>query len=189
MQLQRRLGTSFVIVTHDQDEAMTMADRIAVMRDGRIEQIGTPRDLYEAPVSQWIAGFVGDINLIEGRVVANGNGELTVAAKHDFIRVVSAQEVPRGVDIGIAIRPEKMRLVRVDTPRNDSVPHRNARRGTVTALAYLGNQTVYTVAPDDGGAPLRATLANTARRDGDGFAVGERVIASFAPADAAVLLR
>ena len=72
MALQRRLGTTFVIVTHDQDEAMTMADRIAVMNDGRLEQVATPRVLYEAPDSRWIAGFVGDVNLIEGQVVFAG---------------------------------------------------------------------------------------------------------------------
>jgi len=190
MQLQRKLGTSFVIVTHDQDEAMTMADRIAVMRDGKIEQIGSPRALYETPASQWIAGFIGDVNLIEGRVIAHGNDELTIAAKHDFIRVVAAaDQVPRGADVVVAVRPEKLRLMRVDTPRTEATPHRNARRGTIASVGYLGDQTVYGVAPDDSGAPLRATLANTARRSGDDFAVGERVIASFAPADAVVLVR
>jgi putrescine transport system ATP-binding protein len=189
VQLQRRLGTSFVIVTHDQDEAMTMADRIAVMRDGKVEQVATPRALYETPASRWVAGFVGDVNLIDGRVIAHGNDELTIAAKHDFIRIAFAGQVPRGADVGVAIRPEKMRLMRVDTPRTEAMPHRNARRGTVAAVSYLGGQTAYTVTPDDGGAPLRATLANTARRSGDDFAIGERVIASFAPADAVMLMQ
>ena len=69
MELQRRLGTTFIIVTHDQEEAMTMADRIGVMDAGRLEQVATPRDLYEAPASRWVAEFVGDINLFEGEVV------------------------------------------------------------------------------------------------------------------------
>ena len=68
MELQRRLGLTFIIVTHDQEEAMTMADRIGVMDAGRLEQVATPRELYEAPHSRWIAEFVGDVNLFEGQV-------------------------------------------------------------------------------------------------------------------------
>ena len=68
MELQRRLGMTFIIVTHDQEEAMTMADRIGVMDNGRLEQVATPRELYEAPNSRWIAEFVGDINMFEGQV-------------------------------------------------------------------------------------------------------------------------
>ena len=69
-ELQRRLGTTFVIVTHDQDEAMTVADRIAVMNRGRLAQVGTPIEVYEQPNSRWVAGFLGDVNLIEGHVIA-----------------------------------------------------------------------------------------------------------------------
>ena len=69
MELQRRLGMTFIIVTHDQEEAMTMANRIGVMDAGRLEQVATPRDLYEAPATRWVAGFVGDINLFEGEVI------------------------------------------------------------------------------------------------------------------------
>ena len=68
MELQRRLGMTFIIVTHDQEEAMTMADRIGVMDSGRLEQVATPRELYEAPHSRWVAEFVGDINMFEGQV-------------------------------------------------------------------------------------------------------------------------
>src|SRR6201999_310486 len=67
-ELQRRLGLTFIIVTHDQEEAMTVADRIGVMDSGRLEQVATPRQLYEAPASRWIAEFVGDINMIEGQI-------------------------------------------------------------------------------------------------------------------------
>src|SRR5207248_2960601 len=67
MELQRRLGTTFIIVTHDQEEAMTMADRIGVMDSGRLEQVATPRQLYEAPASRWVAEFVGDVNIFEGQ--------------------------------------------------------------------------------------------------------------------------
>src|SRR5712672_1611271 len=81
MELQRRLGTTFVIVTHDQEEAMTMANRIGVMDAGRLEQVATPRELYEAPRSRWVAEFVGDVNLFEGEVASREHNRLMIATK------------------------------------------------------------------------------------------------------------
>src|SRR6478609_2080083 len=81
MELQRRLGMTFIVVTHDQEEAMTMADRIGVMDAGRLEQVASPRDLYETPASRWIAEFVGDVNLFEGEVGPAGQGRLAVASR------------------------------------------------------------------------------------------------------------
>ena len=81
MELQRRLGMTFIIVTHDQEEAMTMASRIGVMDAGRLDQVATPRDLYETPASRWIAEFVGDINLFEGEVGPAGQGRLAIATR------------------------------------------------------------------------------------------------------------
>src|SRR5450432_1404802 len=81
IELQRRLGTTFVIVTHDQEEAMTVADRIGVMDAGRLEQVATPRELYEAPASRWIAEFVGDINLFEGQIEPRENSHLAMAPR------------------------------------------------------------------------------------------------------------
>ena len=89
MELQRRLGMTFIIVTHDQEEAMTMADRIGVMDNGRLEQVATPRELYEAPNSRWVAEFVGDINLFEGQVEPREAGRLAIATtgrRHDHRR-------------------------------------------------------------------------------------------------------
>src|ERR1700758_4200548 len=81
MQLQERLGLTFVIVTHDQQEAMTVADRIAVMDRGRLIQVGTPPEIYEQPNSRWVADFIGDVNLIEGRVTALGEGGMMIASE------------------------------------------------------------------------------------------------------------
>src|SRR4030088_3576206 len=78
MELQRRLGMTFVIVTHDQEEAMTVADRIGVMNAGRLAQVATPSAIYEQPDSRWVAGFIGDVNLIEGRVVSSGLGHTVI---------------------------------------------------------------------------------------------------------------
>ena len=90
MELQRRLGMTFVIVTHDQEEAMTMADRIGVMDNGRLEQVATPRRLYEAPNSRWIAEFVGDVNLFEGKAEPAEAGRLAVATR-DAGTIIAAE--------------------------------------------------------------------------------------------------
>jgi len=95
MQLQQRLGLTFVIVTHDQQEAMTVADRIAVMDRGRLVQVATPQEIYERPNSRWVADFIGEVNLIEGRVIDVGaSGTLVVSAAAG--RAASA--LPRGCE-------------------------------------------------------------------------------------------
>src|SRR5437762_12634918 len=111
MELQRRLGMTFVIVTHDQEEAMMVASRIGVMDAGRLEQVATARDLYEAPTSRWIAEFVGDINLFDGEVTSHEHHRLTVATRDGGAIVVAEprQAVTRTV-VTVAIRPEKIKL-------------------------------------------------------------------------------
>ena len=185
MALQRRLGTSFVIVTHDQDEAMTMADRIGVMNGGRLEQVATPRALYEAPNSRWIAAFVGDVNLIEGMVDGRNDTNVTITTQTGGTLTAAALDSVTG-KVCLAIRPEKMRI----TPRDDDMPTTatNRRDGVIQSINYLGGVTHYVIALD-GGATWRAALANTVRRDGNAFVVGDRVSATFAPDDAMVLAR
>ena len=129
MALQRRLGTTFIIVTHDQDEAMTMADRIGVMDQGRLEQVATPRQLYEAPASRWIAEFVGDINVFEGEVASREAGRLTIATRDAGSIVVAAprQPVTKAV-VAVAIRPEKVKLSRRG-PASDAAGTRRPSTG------------------------------------------------------------
>ena len=187
MDLQRRLGTTFVVVTHDQDEAMSMADRIGVMNAGRLDQVATPRQLYEAPCSRWIAEFVGDINILEGEIIARGDhsvvvrtnlaGELTAAAP--------ALSLPSDAAC-IAIRPEKLRLTRSAPAQNIGAGAVDTLACVVTDVSFLGGITIYQLRLESGGM-LRAALANTARRDGDAFALGEGVTVSFAPADCVVV--
>ncbi|MGL4556035.1 MAG: ABC transporter ATP-binding protein, partial [Afipia sp.] len=112
LEVQRRLGMTFIIVTHDQEEAMTVADRIGVMDKGKLVQVAPPRELYEAPNSRWIAGFVGDINLIEGQVAARQAGHFTIAAEN--AGTIVASHVPSNAtsNVCVAIRPEKIRLSR-----------------------------------------------------------------------------
>src|SRR5437762_232771 len=113
MELQRRLGMTFVIVTHDQEEAMTVADRIGVMDAGRLEQVATPRQLYEAPTSRWIAEFVGDVNLFDGEVTSHEHHRLTVATRDAGTIYVAAPRTPLGKSVvSVAIRPEKVKLSR-----------------------------------------------------------------------------
>src|SRR6266700_3132069 len=113
MELQRRLGMTFIIVTHDQEEAMTMAGRIGVMDAGRLEQVATPRELYEAPQSRWIAEFVGDVNLFDGQVASREAHRLTVSTRDAGTLAVTQSRHPiTKTVVSVAIRPEKVKLSR-----------------------------------------------------------------------------
>jgi putrescine transport system ATP-binding protein len=187
-ELQRRLGMTFIIVTHDQEEAMTVADRIGVMDSGRLEQVATPRQLYEAPSSRWIAEFVGDINMIEGQIETRDAHLLTIATR-DAGTIVAAE--PRQpvtkTTVCVAIRPEKVKLSRRG-PVSDAagaIPM-NRLEGVVTEVNYLGGVTTYKVKLDSG-AVLRASMANTARLDMDAYSASQRVTAWFTPDDCVVL--
>ena len=187
MQLQRRLGTTFIIVTHDQEEAMTMAGRIGVMDAGRLVQVATPRQLYEAPASRWIAEFVGDINLFDGQLVSREHSRLTVATPAGTL-IVSELWPPVTKDVfNVAIRPEKVKLSRrapaLDEGASQTI---NRLEGVVTDVNYLGGLTTYKVKLESG-AVLRASMANTARLDVDAYLAGQRVVAWFTPDDCVVL--
>jgi putrescine transport system ATP-binding protein len=188
MELQRRLGMTFIIVTHDQEEAMTVADRIGVMDSGRLEQVATPRQLYEAPASRWIAEFVGDINMLDGQVESRDAGRITVATR-DAGTIVAAEprQPPTKTNICVAIRPEKVKLSRRG-PVSDaaSAIPMNRLEGVVTEVNYLGGVTTYRVKLDTG-ATLRASMANTARLDVDAYNASQRVTAWFTPDDCVVL--
>jgi putrescine transport system ATP-binding protein len=190
MELQRRLGMTFIIVTHDQEEAMTVAHRIGVMDGGRIEQVATPRELYEAPNSRWIAEFVGDVNVFEGEVASREAGRLTISTK-DAGAIVAAE--PRqpitNTAIGVAIRPEKVKLSRRGPVSDAGNAHAiNRLEGIITEVNYLGGLTTYKVKLDSG-AVLRSSMANTARLEFDAYMASQRVVAWFTPDDCVVLER
>ena len=190
MELQRRLGMTFIIVTHDQEEAMTMANRIGVMDAGRLEQVATPRDLYEAPATRWVAEFVGDVNLFDGEVTSHEHHRLTVATRDGGRIVVAEPRQPvTKTAVTVAIRPEKVKLSRRG-PASDAVNSQaiNRLEGVVTDVGYLGGSTVYKVKLDSG-AVVRSSMANTARIDRDTYSVGQRVVAWFTPDDCMVLER
>ena len=188
MELQRSLGMTFIIVTHDQEEAMTVANRIGVMSAGRLDQVATPHELYEAPASRWIAEFIGDVNLFEGQVEGRELHCLTVSTDDAGTLIVAA---PRNAvtrpTVSVAIRPEKIKLS-CRGPTSDSAHAQSPNRleGIVTDVGYLGATTTYKVKLDSG-AIMRASMANTARLNIDAYAVGQRVMARFAPDDCVVL--
>jgi putrescine transport system ATP-binding protein len=188
MEVQRRLGMTFIIVTHDQEEAMTVADRIGVMDNGRLEQVATPRQLYEAPNSRWIAEFVGDVNIFGGQVESREDHRLVIATR-DAGTIVAAeprQPVTKTL-LCVAIRPEKVKLSRRG-PASDAVNAHaiNRLEGVVTDVAYLGGLTTYKVKLDTG-AVLRSSMANTTRLDIDAYSASQRVVAWFTPDDCVVL--
>ena len=188
MELQRRLGMTFVIVTHDQEEAMTVADRIGVMDAGRLEQVATPRQLYEAPASRWVAEFVGDVNIFEGQTGSRQASRLMIATKDAGMLAVAepAQPITKSL-VCVAIRPEKVKLSRRG-PVSDAVNSHaiNRLEGVVTDVSYLGGVTSYKVKLDSG-AVLRSSMANTARIDIDAYHASQRVVAWFTPDDCVVL--
>jgi putrescine transport system ATP-binding protein len=188
IELQRRLGMTFIIVTHDQEEAMTVADRIGVMDTGRLEQVATPRELYEAPASRWIAEFVGDINLFDGQVSSREGNRLAISTKDGGTIIVAEprQPITKSV-VCVAIRPEKVKLSRRG-PASDAVNAHSINRleGVVTDVSYLGGFTTYKVKLD-GGAVVRSSMANTARLDIDAYNASQRVVAWFTPDDCVVL--
>ncbi|QPF88357.1 ABC transporter ATP-binding protein [Bradyrhizobium genosp. L] len=188
MELQRRLGMTFIIVTHDQEEAMTMAGRIGVMDAGRLVQVATPRNLYEAPATRWIAEFVGDINVFSGQVTARAHSRLTVTTAEAGPLAVSELWPPVTREaVSVAIRPEKVKLSR-RAPASEEGTSRVINRldGVVVDVNYLGGITTYKVKLESG-AVVRAAMANTARLDVDAYLAGQRIVAWFTADDCLVL--
>jgi putrescine transport system ATP-binding protein len=188
LELQRRLGLTFVIVTHDQDEAMTVADRIGVMDAGRLEQVASPRELYEAPRSRWVAEFVGDVNIIEGQLQSREANRLMIATSEaGAIAVAEPRHKITKTGVCVAIRPEKIKLS-LRGPVSDALHAHaiNRLEGIVTEVNYLGGVTAYKVRLDSG-AVLRASMANTARLDIDAYHASQRVVVWFTPDDCVVL--
>jgi putrescine transport system ATP-binding protein len=188
MELQRRLGMTFIIVTHDQEEAMTVAGRIGVMDAGRLEQVATPRELYEAPLSRWIAEFIGEVNLFDGQVESREFNRLVVATREGGTIVAAAPRHPVTRNtVSVAVRPEKVKLSRRGPVSDGTNTHAiNRLEGVVTDVSYLGGSTVYKVRLDSG-ALVRSSMANTARIDIDAYSLSQRVVAWFTPDDCMVL--
>jgi spermidine/putrescine transport system ATP-binding protein len=164
--IQNDVGITFVHVTHDQEEAMTMADRIVIMNSGHIEQLGTPSELYEQPRTAFVAGFLGVSNLLDGTVAGDGRVRLSdgteVQVPHDVL-------AGRSGTVQIGVRPEKLRIGGGEAS--------NSLSGTVTESAYIGVSTQYIL--DTPAGPVTVYVQND--RPGGQVATGERLTLSWSP--------
>jgi spermidine/putrescine transport system ATP-binding protein len=140
--IQREVGITFVYVTHDQNEALTMSDRIAVMNDGAIEHLGPPREIYEHPATRFVAGFIGTSNLLTGSLarVTGGRGVIEVSPDEQIIVPEGRTALAAGQEVELTVRPEKIELAAGPPPAGGC-----ALRGTVTEVVYLGTSTSFSV--------------------------------------------
>ena len=146
--IQQEVGITFIYVTHDQEEAMTMSDRIAVMNQGRFEQLGDPESLYERPTTRFVAGFLGVSNLLAGTTEGTSDGYSIVKLADDS-RVRVPTSLLNGTDrVEIGVRPEKIRLTSVDQP---TPPDSNLLHGVIRDASYIGVSTQYIVEIRGGG--------------------------------------
>ena len=183
VKIQETLGVTFIVVTHDQEEAMSLATRIGVMNQGEIAMIGEPTEVYEFPNSRFVAGFIGSVNMFEGVVTED---------EADHVRIRSAEAgcdifVDHGVDcapdqvLWYAIRPEKITLHR-ERPEGDA----NITRGMVEDIAYLGDMSVFQIMLGSG-KRIRVTKANSLRGDPDGIKWDEEVYVQWNGGSGSVL--
>lgn len=185
MKLADDTGITMIVVTHDQEEAMVLSTRSAVMDKGQVRQVGTPSELYEKPGSRFVAAFLGNISLFDGTVSAirdDGVAELAVDGLERPL-FASAGDVPAGARGALAVRPEKVRIAREGASPDGQI---NRLGGSVEGLAYLGDVTSYRVRTDHGALVevTRANSENAAERDVDW---DDRVDIWFAPENALLL--
>ena len=186
MDLQRQLGLTFIIVTHDQSEAMTVADRIAVMDRGRLMQVAPPAEIYEHPNSRWVADFIGTVNLFEGRVGdLDGTVEGTALGR---LRVDAKIDAEPRATVWVAVRPEKIRLLQRQAGPGEGPGPDNDIAATVVDIGYLGDLSIYKLRTETG-VPLQAAIANTGSLTARGIGWNDKVWVSFAPEAAIVLTR
>ncbi|HET9689488.1 MAG TPA: TOBE domain-containing protein, partial [Pseudolabrys sp.] len=165
-------------VTHDQEEAMIVADRIAVMNHGRLIQVAPPAEIYERPCSRWVAGFIGEVNLIEGNMNAGGSIDTALGQ----LRIVAADRRRGGDPVSLALRPEKI-SVSGERP-NEKV---NALRGTVFEIGYRGDMSIYKLRLADRSV-MKVAIANTGKAGKTAFAVDDLVWLSWLPEAGVVLV-
>ncbi len=181
--IQETLGVTFMVVTHDQEEAMTLSTRIGVMDAGEIVQVGEPREIYEFPQSRFVADFIGSVNSFEGRVTDDATNYVRIHSKEGDCDI----HIPHGISctenqkLWFAIRPEKMELAK-KKPRGKY----NFVKGSVDEIAYQGNLSVYRIKLASGKI-IRVTKSNRVRQDEDQITWDDEVYASW-PDSAGVVL-
>jgi putrescine transport system ATP-binding protein len=182
LNIQQQLGVTFVVVTHDQEEAMTLATRIGVMERGKIVQIGTPREVYEYPVSRYVADFIGSVNLFDGTLIEEQPDYLRVRCPElpAPVLVDHGISAPPNAALWVAVRPEKITLQHAAGGGSD-----NWARGVIREVAYLGDWSVFLVRLDSG-REVRATLANQSRQAEQTFQRDMPVYLSWDPSSPVV---
>jgi putrescine transport system ATP-binding protein len=186
MDLQRKLGLTFVIVTHDQSEAMIVADRIGVMDRGWLRQVARPAEIYEQPNSRWVADFVGDVNVFEG--VVGEDGFSVEGTPAGTLRVATKIDAKPGATVWLAVRPEKMRVTLEPQTPPQQQPPENCAAGTIVDIGYLGELTIYKLRLADG-TIVTAAIANTGHAAERPIDWDERAWMSFSPEAAIVLTK
>jgi spermidine/putrescine transport system ATP-binding protein len=180
--IQTEVGITFIYVTHDQEEAMTMSNRIAVMRHGKIEQLGAPEELYERPTTAFVAGFLGVSNLLDGEVTERGGTLARVRLGDGTVLSAPAELVNGAGSVRVGVRPEKLRVLAVDDHGTDDAEDGlNRLRGTVLDASYIGVSTQYLVETGDG---HRLTVyAQNLETGGaaEALADGQRVLLTWKP--------
>jgi putrescine transport system ATP-binding protein len=169
-----QVGVTCVMVTHDQEEAMTMASRIAVMSEGRFLQVGAPADIYETPATRFVADFIGNVNLMDGTLDVDAEGHCEIGCadvKHYIGHGITGTQ---GMAVSVALRPEKIKLQRA-APADTKF---NAVKGKITELSYFGSFTVFHLALPSG-ASLKVSQANTDRHPHDRLTWGDEVWAHW----------
>src|SRR5512134_3374786 len=178
--LQREVGITFIYVTHDQEEALTMSDRIAVMNKGVALQIGKPQEIYERPASKYVADFIGETNFVDGTVKAQNGSTVEVELEGTgVICVESSRSFTNGQQVSVAVRPEKLRL-------NTQLEDGNNLRGRVEDVIYIGTDTHYGVR-FAGGQKVRVREQNILHGHHEIIQIGDEVTVSFAYASPRLL--
>jgi len=174
-QLQKKLGITFIFVTHDQEEALTMSDRIAVLNAGRVEQIGTVNEIYYKPATRFVASFIGESNIVEAEIL-RAEGELLFCRLEGGLELaVRTPNSPAHSKVLLSLRPEKIRLTRENPGGRNSFP------GTIEMEIFKGAVDDLTISVE-GGLQLGAVLANDGQAESD-LHEGERVFARIQPED------
>ena len=173
--MQRKLGITFIYVTHDQEEALTMSDRIAVMDGGKLQQVGTPVDIYEYPKTRFVADFIGDSNFLSGRVVEKQNGKIIVLVDQQLaVLVATAEDIPAWKVVTLVLRPEKAAIY----PANYDAE--NSWAAIIEEAIYIGTDTRYTVRLTDKSS-IALRRQNLHRDDLQRYQVGDSVRVSVPP--------
>jgi putrescine transport system ATP-binding protein len=194
--IQEQLGVTFVVVTHDQEEAMTLSSRMGVMNHGQIVQVGTPTDIYEFPATRFVADFIGSVNMFEGKLIED---------EPDFVRIRSEDlggviyvnhgiSSPPDATVWVAVRPEKINISRRPptpgggTHQPEAGQGENVVQGTVKEIAYMGDMSIYLVRAGSG-KTIRVTIPNVARHTEDRITWDETVYVSWHAESPVVLTR